>query len=118
MFRPIFRPLFRSWAAATLLAAALPVAAQQPPKLEPVPEPPPPPPGVESEQPGEPSVEIQRGENQQIEETVVNGQRVVRVTQPGGSVYYIVEDRGDGPGVRNESLDIGLRVPAWVIRQF
>lgn len=109
---------FRHCAAALLLAAALPVAAQQPPKLEPLPEPPPPPPGVEEEQPGEPGVEIQPGPNDQVEEIVVNGQRVVRVTRPGGSVYYLVEDRGDGAGVRNGSLDIGLRVPAWVIRQF
>jgi len=103
---------------AFLLAFALPAAAQQPPKLEPLPEPPPPPPGVDSEQPGEQGVEIQPNGNEQTEETVVNGQRVVRVTRPGGAVYYIIEDRGDGPGIRNESLDIGLRVPAWVIRQF
>jgi Protein of unknown function (DUF2782) len=103
---------------AFLLALALPVAAQQPPKLEPLPEPPPPPPGADSEQPGEEGVQIQPNGNEQTEETVVNGQRVVRVTRPGGNVYYIIEDRGDGPGARNESLDIGLRVPAWVIRQF
>jgi Protein of unknown function (DUF2782) len=109
--------LRRSTVVAMLLGCALPVAAQQPPKLEPLPEPPPPPPGVESEQPGEPSVEIGSGK-QQAEETVVNGQRVVRVTQPDGTIYYLIEDRGDGPGLRNESLDIGLRVPAWVIRQF
>jgi hypothetical protein len=109
--------MLRRFAAAMLLCAALPLAAQQPPKLEPIPPPPPPPPGAD-EQPGEPSVTIEPGTNQQIEETVVNGQRVVRVTQPGGSVYYLIEDRGDGVGLRNESLDIGLRVPAWVIRQF
>jgi Protein of unknown function (DUF2782) len=113
----MLRTMFRRSAAAMLLAAALPLAAQQPPKLEPLPEPPPPPPGAD-EQPGEPQVQIEPGQSQQIEETVVNGQRVVRVTQPGGSVYYLIEDRGDGAGVRNESLDIGLRVPAWVIRQF
>src|SRR4051812_21916482 len=102
MFRPLFRPSFRSrfrhGAAALLLAAALPAAAQQPPRLEALPEPPPLPPGAEGDQPGEPSVDIRRGENQQIEETVVNGQRVVRVTQPDGNVYYLLEDRGDGPG--------------------
>jgi Protein of unknown function (DUF2782) len=107
----------RRVAAAILLGAALPLAAQQPPTLEPLPEPPPPPPGV-GEQPGEPQVTIEPGADQRIEETVVNGQRVVRVTSPGGTVYYLIEDRGDGAGLRNESLDIGLRVPAWVIRQF
>jgi len=116
MFRPMFR--LRQWAAAILFGAAMPLAAQQPPKLEPLPAPPPPPPGVESEQPGEPEVTIEPGQGEQVEETVVNGQRVVRVTSPGGSVYYLIEDRGDGVGLRNESLDIGLRVPAWVIRQF
>jgi uncharacterized protein DUF2782 len=110
--------MYRTSAAALLIAFALPLAAQQPPQLEPLPEPPPPPPGVDAEQPGEPGVQIQPDGNEQTEETVVNGQRVVRVTRPGGSVYYLIEDRGDGPGVRNESLDIGLRVPAWVIRQF
>lgn len=110
--------MFRTSVAALVLALALPAAAQQPPKLEPLPEPPPPPPGVDSEQPGDSPVVINGDENEQTEETVVNGQRVVRVTRPGGSVYYLIEDRGDGPGVRNESLDIGLRVPAWVIRQF
>jgi len=109
--------MLRRFAVLMLLGCVLPAAAQQPPRLEPVPPPPPPPPGVEGEQPGEPSVEI-RNDKEQVEETVVNGQRVVRVTQPGGAVYYIIEDRGDGPGLRNESLDIGLRVPAWVIRQF
>jgi hypothetical protein len=109
--------MFARWAAAMLLGAALPLAAQQPPRFEPVPPPPPPPPGAD-EQPGEPSVQIRPGENPQVEETVVNGQRVVRVTQPDGSIYYLLEDRGDGPGLRNESLDPGLRVPLWVIRQF
>jgi hypothetical protein len=114
----MFRLKLRHGAAAVLLAAALPLAAQQRPRLEALPEPPPIPPGAESDPPGEPSVDIRPGENAQVEETVVNGQRVVRVTQPGGSVYYVIEDRGDGPGLRNESLDIGLRVPAWVIRQY
>jgi hypothetical protein len=114
----MFRPLVRLGVAAILLGAALPLAAQQRPKLEPIPEPPPlPPPGAEAG-PGGPEVRIEPGENQQIEETVVDGQRVVRVTSANGSVYYLIEDRGDGPGLRNESLDIGLRVPAWVIRQF
>src|SRR5256885_11032451 len=103
----MFRSKLGHAAAALLLAAALPVAAKQPLRLEPLPAPPPIPPGADGDQPGEPSVEIQRGDNQQIDETVVNGQRVVRVTQPGGAVYYVIEDRGDGPGLRNESLDIG-----------
>ncbi len=109
--------MLRRFAAVILLGAALPLWAQQPPKLEPLPEPPPPPPGAEGEQPGEAPVQIEPGGNAQTEEIVVNGQRVVRVTTPNGAVYYLIEDRGDGQGVRN-SLDPGVRVPLWVIRQF
>jgi Protein of unknown function (DUF2782) len=101
-----------------LLGAALPLAAQQPPGLEPLPEPPPPPPGVATDQPGEPQVTIEPGESGEVEEHVINGQRVVRVTTPSGSIYYLIEDLGDGPGMRNESLDSGVRVPLWVIHQF
>jgi hypothetical protein len=113
--------MLRRIVAVILLGAALPLAAQQPPKLEPLPPPPPPPPGVnDSEQPGEQPIEIKPGENQRIEETVINGQRVARVTSPRGTVYYLIQNRGDGPnmGARNESLDPGVRVPLWVIREF
>ena len=101
-----------------LLGAALSAAAQQPPKLEPLPEPPPPPPGVSADPPGEPPVRIQPGGSDQVEEQLIDGRRVVRVTTPAGQEYYLVEDLGDGPGLRNESLDRGVRVPLWVIRRF
>ena len=104
--------------AAVLLAVVLSAWAQQPPKLEPLPEIPPPPPGVASEQPGEPTVRIQPGGGDQVEEQLIDGRRVVRVTTPLGQEYYLVEDLGDGPGLRNESLDRGVRVPLWVIRRF
>ena len=99
-----------------LLAVSLPLAAQQPPKLEPLPEIPPPPPGVE--QPGEQPVRIQPGGGDQVEERLIDGRRVARVTTPAGQEYYLIEDLGDGPGLRNESLDRGVRVPLWVIRRF
>jgi len=101
-----------------LLGAALPLAAQRPPGLEPVPEPPPPPPGTATDQPGESQVNIKPGESGETEERVINGQRVVRVTNASGSVYYLIEDLGDGPGTKSESLDSGVRVPLWVIHQF
>jgi len=104
--------------AAVLLAVVLPAQAQQPPKLEPLPEIPPPPPGVASEQPGDPTVRIQPGGGDQVEEQLIDGRRVVRVTTPSGQEYYLIEDLGDGPGLRNESLDRGVRVPLWVIRRF
>ena len=108
----------RRFLAAVLLAIALPAWSQQPPKLEPLPELPPPPPGVSSEQPGEPAVRIQPGGGDQVEEQLIDGRRVVRVTTPLGQEYYLIEDLGDGPGLRNESLDRGVRVPLWVIRRF
>ncbi len=107
----------RRFLAAVLLAVVLPAWSQQPPKLEPLPEIPPPP-GVASEQPGDPTVRIQPGGGDQVEEQLIDGRRVVRVTTPLGQEYYLIEDLGDGPGLRNESLDRGVRVPLWVIRRF
>src|SRR5258707_10757712 len=104
-------------APALFILALLPAAEQQP-KLDPVPEIPPPPPGVASEQPGEPTVRIQAGGGDQVEEQLIDGRRVVRVTTPLGQEYYLVEDLGDGPSLRNESLDRGVRVPLWVIPRF
>ena len=108
----------RRFLAVVLLAVVLPALSQQPPKLEPLPEIPPPPPGVSSEQPGEPPVRIQPGGGDQVEERLIDGRRVARVTTPAGQEYYLIEDLGDGPGLRNESLDRGVRVPLWVIRRF
>jgi len=90
--------------------------AQQPPKLEPLPEPPPPPPGVAVESPGEAPVRITPGMNDQIEEVVIEGKRVVRVTTPGGLVYYIKEDTATTP--RGGVVDQPMRVPMWVIQTF
>jgi len=110
--------MLRRILAPALLAVALPLAAQQPPKLEPLPEIPPPPPGVSADQPDEPTVRIQPGGRDQVEEQIIDGQRVVRVVTPTGYEYYLIEDLGDGAGLRNESLDSGVRVPLWVIRRF
>jgi hypothetical protein len=114
----MFRNILRHVLLLLLLAVALPISAQPRPKLEPLPEPPPPPPGATTEEPGEPAVRIRPGETMQVEEHVIDGKRVVRTTTASGSVYYLIEDLGDGPGLRNESLDSGVRVPLWVIRQF
>ena len=111
--------MFRRILASALFIVALPLAAQQPPKLEPLPEPPPPPPpGVAADQPGEPPVRIEPGAKEQIEEEVVGGRRVVRVTTVTGSVYYLVEDLGDGPGATDSGTGSRVRVPLWVIRRF
>jgi hypothetical protein len=99
------------------LVAALPLYAQQPPRLEPIPVPPPPPPGSEPDA-SEAPVRITPGANEFIEEIVIDGQRVVRVTTPGGAVYYLRDDLGQSPGGRRDSLDQGVRVPLWVIQEF
>jgi len=114
--------MLRLFLALLLLAFALPLAAQQPPKqqqppkLEPLPELPPPPPGT-ADQPGEQPVRIKSGQDQ-VEEQLIDGRHVVRVTTPAGQEYWLVEDLGDGPGLKNESLDHGVRAPLWVIRRF
>jgi hypothetical protein len=110
------RSALRRILACALLALALPLAAQpKPPKLEPLPEIPPPP-GA-ADQPEEPPVRIGSGQDQ-VEEQLIDGRRVVRVTTPAGQEYWLVEDLGDGPGLKNESLDHGVRVPLWVIKRF
>ena len=93
------------------------VFAQRPPGLEPIPVPPPPPIGAEPDVSERP-VRITPGANEQIEEIVIDGKRVVRVTTPGGAVYYLRDDLGESQGGRRDSLDQGIRVPLWVIHEF
>ena len=89
--------------------------AQQPPRLEPLPEPPSPPGGV-IEVPGEQPIRITPGENDQIEEVLVEGQRVIKVTQPSGKIYYLREDPANPSAP--DGLGRRLRVPMWVIKEF
>ena len=97
------------------LLAAPAIMAQQPPKLEPLPEPPSVPGGV-SDAPGDAPVRIAPGANDKIDELVVEGKRVIRVTTPSGLVYYLREDPGIAP--RGGAIDRPLRVPLWVIHTF
>ena len=99
------------------LALSLPVLAQQPLKLDPLPVPPPPPPGIQEDPIGERPIRITPGVNEQIEETLIDGKRVLRVTTPGGVVYYLREDFGE-TGIRRDTLDSGIRIPLWVIQEF
>jgi hypothetical protein len=102
------------------LCIALPAAAQTPPpKLEPIPEPPPPPPGYEPDPALEPQVTILRRGEDKVEEYRIRGRLyMVKVTPPHGRPYYLIDSRGDGTFSRQESLDTGLRVPMWVIKEF
>lgn len=110
----------RRLAALLALCVALPVAAQnKPPKLEPLPEPPPPPPGYEPDPALEPQVTIKKRGEDKVEEYRVRGKLyMVKVTPPHGKPYYLIDSRGDGTFTRQESLDSGLRVPLWVIKEF
>ena len=102
---------------AALAALPFAVLAQQPPRLEPIPVPPPPPMGAEPDI-SETPVRITPGPNEQIEEIVIDGKRILRVTTSLGAVYYLRDDLGESPGGRRDSLDQGIRIPLWVIHEF
>ena len=105
--------------AIALMAIALPLSAQQPPKLEPIPEPPPPPPGMEPDPALEPRVTILKRDGNTVEEYRMNGRLfAIKVTPPNGVPYYLMDVTGDGNMVRRGGVDEGLRVPMWVIRSF
>jgi len=110
-------PMLRKIALLAFVVLPLAVFAQQPPRLEPIPVPPPPPMGAEPDA-SETPVRITPGANEQIEEIVIDGKRIVRVTTPGGAVYYLRDDLGESQGGRRDSLDRGIRVPLWVIHEF
>jgi len=101
-----------------LLGVSLSAFAQPPvpSNLEPLP---PPPAFDASEAPGEPEVTITREVEQTVEEFRANGKLyMIKITPKHGVPYYLIDDRGDGKFVRQESLDSGLRVPRWVIFKF
>jgi hypothetical protein len=111
--------------ATALLLAAMGAAAQgrrvdvppPPPPLEPVPQAPVAP-GAAAVHPEEPVVLIPAGKDDKIEEFYQGGNRVVKVTPPGGRPYYLIDNSGYGDWVRRESLDSGVRVPMWPIFTF
>lgn len=113
-------PIARSTLAALLLVVALPLAAQnkKPQNLEPIPEPPPPPPGMEAGA-DEPQVTITKRGEDKVEEFRIRGKLyMVKVTPKVGKPYYLVDGKGDGNFARQDSLDSGIRVPMWVIKEF
>ena len=89
--------------AIALLGIALPLAAQQLRKLEPLPEPPPPPPGLALDPALEPQVTISRRGEDKVEEYRVNGKLyAVKVTPPHGVPYFLMDDIGDGTMSRRD----------------
>ena len=100
---------------ALLMVAATPLAAQQPPKLEPLPEPPPMP--GESATP-EPEVTIiKRGEDTVQEYRIRGKLYMIKVTPPHGVPYYLVDQEGNGVMTRQDALPT-LAVPMWVIKSW
>jgi Protein of unknown function (DUF2782) len=100
-----------------LLAVALPVAAQAPPpNLEPVPEPPPEI-GLDTS-PTAPSVTIQPGPQDHTEEYVIDGRRYVRVVEPNGYEYYLVEDLAQAGLTPSQPGGDNVSVPQWQLLQF
>ena len=78
---------------------------------------PPPPPAIPG--PDEPRVRIPVQEGDKVEE-IRQGGRVValKVTPPGGSPYYLIDNAGNGNWMRRDSLDSGLAVPMHPIKTF
>jgi len=99
----------RRFLAAVLLAIALPAWSQQPPKLEPLPELPPPPPRFFGPA-GRAACAIHPAAATRSRRQLIDGRRVVRVTTSFGPGVLPDRGPGDGAGLRNESLDHGVRV--------
>jgi hypothetical protein len=53
-------------------------------------------------------------------EEIRDGGRVVmlKVTPAGGKPYYLLDTTGNGNWMRRDSLDDGVRVPQWPIKQW
>ena len=67
----------------------------------------------------EPQVTITKQTEQTVEEYRVSGRLyMIKITPKVGPPYYLVDDKGDGKFVRQESLDSGIRPPRWVIHRF
>lgn len=96
-------------------AFALPAVAQhQPPELEPLPEPPPPAVALDEAALAERGIRIQPGER--AEEFFAAGKRVIRVTQPNGAVYYLIEQQGGaGSAQPGDALSTNFSVPQWLL---
>lgn len=96
-----------------VFAFALPVSAQQPPKLEPLPEPPPPAVALDAQTLEERGIKIEPGER--AEEFIAAGKRVIRVTQPNGAVYYLIEQQGGANAPVGDAANTNFSVPQWLL---
>ncbi len=102
---------------AVCAGAALAQAAR-PPKFEPIAEPPPLAIGIDNDGVADRGVRIAPQSIETIEETRPDGKRVVRIRNPNGSEYMLIEDRGDGTYARQVPSDSGVRIPLWILYEF
>ena len=67
----------------------------------------------------EPAVTISTQAERTVEEYRMAGRLyMIKITPKNAPPYYLIDDRGDGKFVRQESLDTGFRPPQWVIHRF
>ena len=100
---------------ALLMVAATPLAAQQPPKLEPLPEPPPMP---STDSAPEPEVTILKRGEDTVQEYRISGKLyMIKVTPPHGVPYYLIDHEGNGVMTRQDVMPT-LAVPMWVIKSW
>jgi hypothetical protein len=111
--------------AAIVAALVFPAAAQstarpRPPGTVPLEEAPPPPAIVDADPALEPQVTIRTEGDQTIQEYRLHGKLYMqRVTPKHGKPYVLMDHRGDGTFMRQDNtLDNGVRVPQWVIKEF
>ena len=99
----------------TLFLSGLAVAqspSDRPPELQPVPDGPP---GADDA----PQVTIKPSAQGRVVEYRANGRLyMLKVIPRVGRPYYLVDQRGDGQFVRQDSLESGLQPPMWVIKEF
>ncbi|MFN0300203.1 MAG: DUF2782 domain-containing protein [Burkholderiales bacterium] len=92
--------------------------APRPPKFEPIAEPPPLAIGIDNDGAVDRGVRIAPRSNETIEESLPNGKHVVRIRNPNGTEYMLIEDRGDGTYARQIPSDSGVRIPLWILYEF
>lgn len=104
----------RKLIALLMVLAATPLAAQQPPKLEPLPEPPP----MPSDQTPEPQVTILKRGQDTVQEYRISGKLyMIKVTPPHGVPYYLIDQEGNGVMTRQDVMPT-LAVPLWVLKSW
>ncbi len=111
----MFPKTLRLLSALLFSAIALTATAQQSPTdLQPLP-------GIVDDPAQAPQVTIRKQGEDKVEEYRMNGKLyMVKVTPPHGKPYYLVDRKGNGSFMQEETAvgDKGISVPMWVIHTF